>query len=273
MPSSSTILIEVKKISSTNTTHADDVLAIEEPLEIRLIYSGVAKTESKTISITMRTPGADKDLATGFLFTEGIINSGDDISRFAASENSITVQLNKDIAVDLNHIDRNCYTTSSCGVCGKTSIDAIRTVGKYLHSTNQQRYPATLFKSLPDKLKKQQEVFKQTGGLHASALFNADGELVIVKEDVGRHNALDKLIGAALISKNLPLNDYILLLSGRISFELVQKAAMAGIKIVAAIGAPSSLAVETARSFDITLIGFLNSDRMNIYSNTNRIVF
>ena len=172
---------------------------------------------------------------------------------------------------DLQNTERNFYTTSSCGVCGKSSIDAIRTITSASPGSDHIKISAGIIYSLPDLLRKAQNIFEQTGGLHASALFDLYGNLLLMREDVGRHNALDKLIGASLIAGDLPLSNHILLLSGRASFDLIQKAAMAGIKIVAAVGAPSTLAVELAKEFNLTLIGFLRGERFNIYSGENRI--
>ncbi len=273
MSSDPTTQLPITKINATTSSVTVDALASEEPLEIRLEYNAADQVLLKTISVTMRTPGRDDDLATGFLFTEGIISSKDQIVvKPVVAENVITLLATPSVAINIEKLDRHFYTTSSCGVCGKTSIEAIKTVCQLSDSKNDHQYPASLISQLPEKLRHSQEVFDRTGGLHASALFNAQGELLLLREDVGRHNALDKLIGAALFAEMMPLNDHILLLSGRISFELVQKAAMAGIKLVAAIGAPSSLAVQTAESFNMTLIGFLRDQRFNIYSGAQRIV-
>ena len=276
MTSDSTIQLPITKINAAAGLSATDVLATEEPLEIRLEYPVDGIPVQKTISVTMRTPGNDQELATGFLFTEGIISSKDEIGMrspiIGESKNIITILIKPGVVIDIKKLERHFYTTSSCGVCGKTSIDAIKTVCHLSDSTNNAQYPASLIQQLPAKLRNEQQLFDQTGGLHASALFNASGQLAMLREDVGRHNALDKLLGAALLAGMMPLNEHILLLSGRISFELVQKAAMAGIKIIAAIGAPSSLAVETAATFDMTLIGFLRDQRFNIYSGAQRIV-
>ena len=223
----------------------------------------------------MCTPGHDEELATGFLFTEGIIKSSDDIiscvSTAAAGNNSVTTVLKPGITFDPKKMERHFYSSSSCGVCGKSSIDAVKYnfSGDPVHDT--MSIPAFLLIQLPELLRKQQEVFEHTGGLHASALFDPNGHLLLSREDVGRHNALDKLIGASLIAGNIPLHEHLLLLSGRASFELIQKAAMAGIKIVCAVGAPSSLAVELAKELDITLVGFLRDGRFNIYSGEQRI--
>lgn len=256
-----------------------DILAVEEPLEIRLVYGPADNRSTKSISITMRTPGYDFELATGFLFTEGIINQYDEIHKISHSpsllnpENILLVELKDHVRPDMIKLERNFYTTSSCGVCGKASIDAVRTTGNIskLSNENTIQINKNIFYTLPDRLRQQQDVFETTGGLHASALFDLEGQILFVREDVGRHNALDKLIGYSLSQGILPLNAHILLLSGRASFELVQKAAMAQIKIIAAVGAPSSLAVEMAKDFGITLIGFLRDRRFNVYSGAERI--
>ncbi len=263
------------KVNAGSHMPATDVLAVEEPLEIRLVYFTEGKKIEKNISVTMRTPGNDIELATGFLYTEGIISGTEQIATVAdVKENVVNVTLKENVVPAIHQLDRNFYTTSSCGVCGKASIDAVKTYcdapGDYPYDTLQ--CPVQLIISLPHMLRDQQAVFEQTGGLHACAIFNTSGQLLLLREDVGRHNALDKLIGAALNGDNLPLSEHVLLLSGRASFELLQKAAMAGIKVIAAVGAPSSLAVQMAEEWNITLIGFLRGDRFNIYSGAQRIV-
>lgn len=272
--------VPVIKVNHSINDETTDALAIEEPLEIRLEYGEPGGRIVKNISVTMRTPGHDAELATGFLFTEGVIKDRKDIlaaehSFIACAENKenvIKVILREDIIPNLQNTERNFYTTSSCGVCGKGSIDAVRTVSAFTQPVNNDHIiTSELLHKLPGTLRQHQEVFADTGGLHASALFNLSGELLLAREDVGRHNALDKLIGAAL-NKNLLLNQSVLLLSGRASFELVQKAAMAGIPIIASVGAPSSLAVELAEEFDITLAGFLRDQRFNIYTAARRII-
>ncbi len=270
---SHTKTISIYKFNRQDSEQQNDEVAIEEPLELRLII-GQNKTEKK-LSVTMRTPGNDKDLAVGFLFTEGIISSYNDIESVYTSTldpNIIYVVLKPEIEISLSSLDRNFYTTSSCGVCGKSSIDAVKTQCKLKPNPNNQfSISSSILYELPNKLKQQQEAFKSTGGIHASAFFTENGNFVALKEDVGRHNALDKLIGNRLIQNQLPIDIYILLLSGRASFELIQKAMMAGIKIIAAIGAPSSLAIELANESDITLIGFLKEDKMNIYTHPHRV--
>lgn len=268
-----TTIIRVKGNTQSEET---DFLATEEPLEIRLMYGRKDARRQQSISVTMRTPGHDADLAAGFLFTEGIIQSDDDIQSIrhcsGLNDNVIRVELEEDVPVNITSLERNFYTTSSCGICGKASIDAVRTIcpiqTKDITETN---FPANTLLSLPDTLRNAQQAFQNTGGIHGCALFNTNGKLILSREDVGRHNAVDKLVGAALQSNLFPLHHYLLLLSGRASFELVQKAAMAGIRIVAAVGAPSSLAVSMATEIGITLIGFLRNGGFNIYSHPTRI--
>ena len=266
------------RVNAEGTAKVADELAIEEPLEIRVSYLSSGLQVVKNVAVTMRTPGHDAELATGFLFTEGIIKNNETLASvehcFIAcaenKENVIQVTLNE--IPSLENAERNFYTTSSCGVCGKGSIAAIRTVSVFQQNNLDELFVnQEILNQLPVILQKQQEVFRVTGGLHAASLFTADGELLLLREDVGRHNALDKLIGAALVQNLLPLTNSILLLSGRVSFELVQKAAMAGVRIIAAVGAPSSLAVQLEEEFGITLIGFLRNQRFNIYSAAQRI--
>lgn len=280
MPVSSIISLPITKVNNVGIVKTSDALAIEEPLEVRIEYGPKKNRSTQNISVTMRTPGNDAELAMGFLFTEGIIQKQEDIAKiehcFIAcaenKENVIQVALSENTIPHLQNTERNFYTTSSCGVCGKGSINAIRTVGTYINQEDNNSINSTILLQLPETLSHHQNVFADTGGLHASALFTQTGELLLVREDVGRHNALDKLIGAALNSNWLPLTNNILLLSGRASFELVQKAVMAGITIIAAVGAPSSLAVQLAEEFNITLVGFLRNNRFNIYTAAHRIV-
>jgi FdhD protein len=220
----------------------------------------------------MRTPGNDIHLATGFLYTEGILPDADAVKgTYTTIPNSILISLREDVSPDIGKLQRHFYTTSSCGVCGKSALDSLRTVCPSPASSAHWHLSPELLHPLPDMLRQQQEIYGSTGGLHASALFHRQGHLLALQEDIGRHNALDKLIGWALQEGLLPLTDHILLLSGRACFELIQKAAMAGIRVVAAVGAPSSLAVEVAREYDMTLIGFLRDQRFNIYAGASRI--
>jgi FdhD protein len=264
--------LPIQKIQDADALAAMDELAIEEPLEIRLQYGPAADRREQSVSITMRTPGNDTELATGFLFTEGIIpdaSAVDMISTFTS--NSILVSLKTTVLLDLGRLQRHFYTTSSCGVCGKSSLEALRTVCPAPLPAAELYLSPEMIYSLPEKLRRQQDIFGSTGGLHAAALFDTDGNLQLLKEDIGRHNALDKLVGTSLQENSLPLNQHILLLSGRACFELIQKAAMAGIPVVAAVGAPSSLAVELAQECGMTLIGFLRDQRFNIYTGSHRV--
>ncbi|WP_166334775.1 formate dehydrogenase accessory sulfurtransferase FdhD [Sphingobacterium chungjuense] len=271
--------IDIIRLLNGTTSNVLDDIAIEEPLEIQISFDNAMKREKKNISVTMRTPGNDEELAAGFLYTEGIISSRDIIQSIhhtericsRNAENEIIVNLAPDFVPQLTKVDRNFYTTSSCGVCGKGSIESIRTVSAFQHQKREAWNMKTkILGQLPDRLRSAQDNFSTTGGIHASGIFDKNGQLLELREDVGRHNALDKLIGHALMNNLLPLQNTILLLSGRASFELIQKAAMAGIVVVAAIGAPSSLAVDLAREFDITLIGFLKDNRMNVYHQGNQ---
>lgn len=268
--------IAIKKVSALAISEADDMLAAEEPLEIRLEYGPEASRIQKSISVTMRTPGNDFELARGFLYTEGIIHKASDVAAIkhcnGMEENVVKVMLDSNVQPDVSKLDRHFYTTSSCGVCGKSSIEAVRTSCNIPQTEDSIRLSSSVIYQLPDILRKHQQVFESTGGLHASALFNLEGNLLLTREDVGRHNALDKLIGTALEAEMLPLSNHILLLSGRASFELIQKAIMAGIKLVAAVGAPSSLAAQMAEENNMTLIGFLRGERFNIYSGTQRVI-
>ena len=268
-----TTTVQIQKLAGNKFITADDMLAQEEPLEIRMVH-GPDRT-TKSISVTMRTPGNDPELATGFLYTEGIITNYSEVEKAyntLVDENIVCVEIKPEVELKLSSLERNFYTTSSCGVCGKSSIDAIKTNCRIglSNTINKPIAPEVLYK-LPATLRQQQEIFESTGGLHASALFDLEGNMITLREDVGRHNALDKLIGFCLKETLLPLENYILLLSGRASFELIQKAMMAGIRVVAAIGAPSSLAVDLAKESGMTLAGFLKENRMNIYCGGERI--
>jgi FdhD protein len=263
----------IRKVSWGQMTDDEDRLAIEEPLEIQISYQTQSESVVKTVSVTMRTPGDDNALGAGFLFTEGILSDRAQIGsvEVKAIENKVMVKLLEGHVPNLSTSERNFYTTSSCGVCGKSSIDAIKTVSVYTDPGQPIHVHYTILLDLVPKLREAQRVFSLTGGLHASALFDLQGNFLMLREDVGRHNALDKLIGTSFLEGKLPLAEHILLLSGRASFELIQKANMAGIKFVAAIGAPSSLAVAAAEECNITLIGFLKENTFNIYSGSDRI--
>jgi len=274
MNSSQVEQINIQKISAGKKSELADMVAVEEPLEILLAYSSQSGLMRKNIAVTMRTPGNDEELAAGFLFTEGIINNAgtiQEIKQTASDDNRILVILKENTVPVLSNIARNFYSSSSCGICGKASIDAIKINIQNCNEQDNLLIDASILYALLAHLKKEQTVFEETGGIHACALFGSEGNFILLKEDIGRHNALDKIIGNALLNDQLPLSKAVLLLSGRASFELVQKAAMAGIKIIAAVGAPSSLAVDMAKETGITLIGFLKDDRFNIYSGEQRI--
>jgi FdhD protein len=263
--------VPIGRVEGYITSRADDLLAVEEPLEIRM--------DARSLSVTMRTPGNDFELAAGFLFSEGMIRSISDIRSMDrlsdGSPNIVVVKLNPgaQILVQVQrNVQRNFLMTSACGVCGKASLqDLEANACPVLQPDNIQIKPEIIHQ-LPDRLRTAQAVFDSTGGLHAAALFNLRGELGSLREDIGRHNAVDKLIGAALLDHLIPMSGSLLLVSGRASFELVQKALMAGIPLMAAVGAPSSLAVATAEASGMTLIGFLRNGRFNVYTGSRRIL-
>lgn len=291
--SRATICATVERVTGLDSRQTEETLAVEEPLEIQLEHGPAGSRRIKSISVTMRTPGNDFELAAGFLMTEGVVRDSNDIDEivFAADgelrttkqpsgdsqvllrqpeKNIVRVQLAPGVEVSLASLERNFYMTSSCGICGKASLLALQTVCPP-RTKNTFSIEAALLSSLPSRLRHSQNVFNRTGGLHAAALFDAKGELLALREDVGRHNAVDKLLGAEFLADRTPLRNSVLLLSGRASFELLQKALMGGVPMVAAVGAPSSLAVQVAREFDITLVGFLRDDHFNIYHGGNRI--
>ena len=274
--------VSITKINELSSQTTDDIIVVEEPLEIRLGFGPIDMREEANVSITMRTPGNDFELATGFLFTEGIIKSGEDIlsikyctdhQKKEQQYNIVRIELMPNVEFEASAFNRNFYMTSACGICGKASIDAIAVNCVKSKVKDDLKIEKQLVFSLSDKLKQKQTIFNNTGGIHAAALFSMNGDLLLTMEDVGRHNALDKLIGSLVALNKLKLaENTVLFLSGRASFELLQKATMAGVKIVCAVGAPSSLAVETAEEFGITLIGFLRDGRFNIYTHPFRIV-
>jgi FdhD protein len=263
--------------SGASQTIVMDTVVGEEPLEIRVGRPGEKRAP---LAVTMRTPGDDIDLALGFLLTEGIIGASDDVltaQLCAGSEepntyNVVDVALAPHVPRPSTDPARAFYTTSSCGVCGKASIDAVRTTSRFTIAGDQVTIAAATLASLPDRLRATQKAFDRTGGLHAAGLFTAGGDLVCVREDVGRHNAVDKVIGWALRDGRLPLAGHVLLVSGRASFELVQKASMAGVPVLAAVSAPSSLAVDLAAEAGLTLVGFLRGATMNVYAGAGRVV-
>jgi FdhD protein len=250
-----------------------DVLAVEEPLEIRLGCEVGGRRVHRTVSVTMRTPGDDRELAVGFLFTEGLLVTREQVAsvRGCGDGNVVCVDLRPGVVVDLARLERHFYTSSSCGVCGKASLEAVRVCARHRLPDGRPVVEVGVIHRLPAALREAQIVFERTGGLHAAALFDAEGNLLCLREDVGRHNALDKLIGVQFLAGRTPLMEGVLLVSGRASFELVQKAAVAGLPILAAVGAPSSLAVSLAREHGLTVLGFVRKDRFNIYTGAERI--
>jgi FdhD protein len=269
MESPSAITTPILRWDGRTLTESPDALAAEEPLGIRV--------RGRPISVTMRTPGNDDELAAGFLLTEGVIRSAADILRVEvcpANEdgNVVDVMLSPDVTVDFERLTRHVFASSSCGLCGKATIDAVR--GRFPPIESDLTIDAKILADLPDRMRRAQATFERTGGLHAAALFDADGSLVVLREDIGRHNAVDKVIGHALLNRHrFPLDRHVLLVSGRSSFEIVQKALAAGIAMVAAVSAPSSLAAQFAEENGQTLVGFLRGPRMNVYSHASRVVF
>jgi FdhD protein len=265
--------VRVCRIAAGGLAVQSDVLAVEEPLEIRLGCDVGGRRVHRAVSITMRTPGHDLELAVGFLFTEGMIVAREQVAgvRACGAGNVARVDLQAGVVVDLTRLERHFYTSSSCGVCGKASLEAVRVCARARLPEGRPIVEAAVIHLLPDALRAAQAVFDRTGGLHAAALFDTRGNLLCLREDVGRHNALDKLIGSQFLAGRTPLSEGVLLVSGRASFELVQKAAVAGIPILAAVGAPSSLAVSLAREHGMTVLGFVRQERFNIYTGAERI--
>ena len=261
------------RLTETTLTARPDTLTTEEPLEIRV--------GGRPLVVTMRTPGDDFDLARGFLVSEGVVGSASEIAaiRYCAGAtvdggntfNVLDVTLAAGVTPPDPSLERNFYTTSSCGLCGKASLDAVRATSRWSVGTDPVRLTPDVIAALPDTLRAAQKVFDRTGGLHAAGLFGSDGELMCIREDVGRHNAVDKVVGWALDADRLPLEGAILMVSGRASFELVQKAVMAGIPALVAVSAPSSLAVDLAREMGLTLVGFVRGTSMNIYAHADRL--
>jgi FdhD protein len=273
-----TTRLPVLEVRDGRERYRDDELATEEPLEVRvLVWQGTQWVRHR-VAVTLRTPGHDFELAAGFLYTEGVISDRRAIARIAyctdpeepQQYNVVNVYLEPGVPFDPERLSRHVYTTSSCGICGKTSLELVRAVCPR-PPVGDFRLTPEFFMALPGALRSAQRIFARTGGLHASALFDATGRLLLLREDVGRHNAMDKLVGALLLEGRLPASDTVVLVSGRASFELVQKALIAGIPVLAAVGAPSSLAVELAREFGMTLIGFLREGRFNVYAGAERV--
>ncbi len=273
--------VQVVRVEKDKIANRRDYLATEEPLELRLLAGPNNQNQQKqTLAVTMRTPGNDFELVAGFLLSEGIIQKRDDIKRISycvdkdLSEeqryNVVNTLLTVNELPELQRLERHFTMSSSCGVCGKASLEALESRNLQKIESSLQVSPELLY-DLPDKLRKSQGLFEVTGGLHAVALFDAEGNLLALREDVGRHNAMDKLLGWALLENFLPLSNHIVLVSGRASFELAQKALVAGLPIFCAVSAPSSLAVNLAKRFEMTLVGFLRDERFNIYSSSERI--
>jgi len=272
---------KVFKFKSENLDNFNDHISIEEPVEIIIRYKDKEIWVEKTISVTMRTPGDDEDLVRGFLFNEKIIEKIDYIEKIELTgktseqyglKNKIIVTINNSDNIDVDKIKRNFLTNSSCGVCGKSSLDALEIIKKDKILKSNPKISKEVLMSSPKKLRQNQSEFSKTGGIHASGLFTAQGDIVAIKEDVGRHNALDKLIGYSLKENLLDNTSQFLACSGRLNFDLVQKALMANIGILIGVGAPTSLAIDLANKFDMTLVGFVKEDSFNIYSNKDRII-
>ena len=270
----------IRKVSGTSSRSMPDHLALEEPLEIQIAHGPVESREWKTVAITMRTPGHDRELAAGFLVGEGLLRSLDQVEAVhsrgprygeAGFQHSVRVTLRPGVDIDLGRLERNFYTTSSCGVCGKTSLESLELTFMQPLSKADWTVDRTTICALPARLREAQAIFDQTGGLHAAGLFTPEGKPIVVREDVGRHNAVDKVIGTEFLAGHWPLSRHVLVVSGRASFELMQKALAAGIAMLVAVGAPSSLALETAEKFGATLIGFTKGDSFNIYTGEQRV--
>jgi len=271
---------KVLKYSSNNFKDVEDLVSIEEPLEISLKYKEKDNWVEQTLSITMRTPGNDEDLVRGFLFNEQIVKSLNDIDSIESYgdkvgqykiQNKILATLNNSENVNISKIKRDFLTNSSCGVCGKSSLDALEIIKTTKTNASEPKISKNVIIQSPDILREGQSEFSKTGGIHASGLFNSDGKLIALREDVGRHNALDKLIGSALEKKQFNPKDQFITCSGRLNFELVQKVLMTDIGIMIGVGAPTSLAIDLANKFDITLIGFVKRDSFNIYTNNKKV--
>ncbi|MBV9156958.1 MAG: formate dehydrogenase accessory sulfurtransferase FdhD [Acidobacteriaceae bacterium] len=264
----------IKRISNAHSERVLDSVATEEPLEIRVSYWFKDSQMSQSVAVTMRTPGNDRELAAGLLLSEGVIRDGHQITaiRSLGSEpsNEVLVELSKEVDFEIWRLSRSSFVNSSCGICGKRSRDAVAPQSSFPRDDHLS-IDASLIQALPALLRERQEGFAKTGGLHAAALIDSSGRIDALFEDIGRHNALDKLIGSYVLNGRIPLRDHFFFLSSRSSFELIQKTAMAGVPMIATVGGPSSLAIETARQLGITLVGFVRSDRFNVYSGQWRI--
>lgn len=277
---SSSLAIDIERIAAGERVARPDRVAVEEPLEIRLGFRTPDGRALRSLSITMRTPGDDGELAAGFLVSESIVRHRDDILAIEAcgpktadgSRNVIRVELANHVEFDPSRLARHFYTTSSCGVCGKASLDALHALDVIAPPEGSPVFSEATLTAMPEKLMARQSTFAETGGLHAASAFTSDGEVLVTREDVGRHNAVDKVVGRLLLDGRLPANQLGLMVSGRASFELAQKALTAGMPLIAAVSAPSSLAIELAREFSLTLVGFLRGPSFNVYSAPERLV-
>ena len=275
------IKYNVSKVKSSKVEEIKDSVSVEEPLEMRLKYKNNGVWETQNISITMRTPGSDEDLIRGFLFNERIIENlnkitsieqkGDDVGDYNL-KNIIEATLNDTKNLEIGKLKRNFVTNSSCGVCGKTSLDAIEIIKNEKLDLNFPKLKREIIVKSPELLRNMQSEFSKTGGIHASAIIDINGKVIAIKEDVGRHNALDKLLGFSHYKKLIDNHSQFIACSGRLNFELVQKALMSNIAIMVGVGAPTSLAIDLAKRFDMTLVGFVKSDSFNVYSNENRVI-
>ena len=272
---------KVLKFESSKFDNVEDLVSIEEPLEISLKFKENDKWITKNLSITMRTPGNDKDLVRGFLFNEQIVENIKDIDSIESYgekvgqyniQNKILATLNNSKNVNISKIKRDFLTNSSCGVCGKSSLDALEIIKKEKTDSSEPKITKDIIILSPNILKTNQSEFSKTGGIHASGLFSSNGDLINLKEDVGRHNALDKLIGSAMINDQIEAKNQFITCSGRLNFELVQKVLMTNIGIMVGVGAPTSLAIDLANRFDMTLVGFVKEDSFNIYTNNQKVI-
>ena len=278
VPAQATLRVTVARRRGGVVNHEEDLVAVEEPLEIRVVVESAGRRQRHSVAVTMRTPGEDFELAAGYLVSEGVVTQPGDIWRIehcvqssaSTDENVVEVHLAPAGGFDAEQLSRKVVTSSACGICGRTSIEAVQKSCAGRPRGDFQLSPSTLL-GLTDLLSAKQPAFSHTGGLHAAALFNSAGQLCDLREDVGRHNALDKLVGGRLLNDQVPISRSLALVSGRVSFELVQKSLLAGIPMLAAVGAPSSLAIELATEYGVTLIGFLGSDRFNVYCGEERI--
>ena len=272
---------KVTKFKNGQVENIQDLISIEEPLEISLKYKNNGKWLTKSLSITMRTPGHDKDLVRGFLFNEQIIENINDIESIESFgnkvgkykiQNKILAKLNNSENINISKIKRDFLTNSSCGVCGKSSLDSLEILKKEKTPKSNPKLSKDLIIASPSILRKNQSEFSKTGGIHASGLFSANGKLISLREDVGRHNALDKMIGDSLLNNHLKPDEQFITCSGRLNFELVQKVLMTNIGLMIGVGAPTSLAIDLANRFDMTLIGFVKEDSFNVYTNNQRVI-